>query len=85
MYKAESAPNISKVSPKYHEFTDVFSKSKAKVLTFHFPYDLKINLEEDVQFPVGTIYSLSAFKQEALKEFIEKNLNIEFIQPTSFL
>jgi len=79
MYKAESAPNISKVSPKYHEFTDVFSKSKAKVLIFHFPYDLTINLEENIQSLVSTIYSLSAFKKEALKEFIEKNLNIGFI------
>ena len=85
MYKAESAPNISKVSSKYYELTDVFSKFKAKVLIFHCSYNLKINLEEDIQSPVGIIYSFSAFKQEALKEFIEKNLNIGFIQPTSFL
>ena len=32
-----------------------------------------------------TIYSLSTSKQEALKEFIEENLNMGFIQPTSSL
>jgi len=31
-------------------------------------YNLKINLEEGTQLPVGTIYFLSAFKQEALKK-----------------
>jgi len=39
-------------------------------------------LEEDAQPPVSSIYSLSASEQEALKEFIEENLNMGFIQPT---
>ena len=26
--------------------TDVFSKTKAEILTHHYPYDFKINLEE---------------------------------------
>jgi len=47
-----------------------FSKTKAKVLAPHHSYNLKINLEESVQLPVGLIYSLSVSKQEALKEFI---------------
>jgi len=34
---------------------------------------------------VGPIYSLSASEQEALKEFIEENLNTDFIRPTSSL
>jgi len=42
-------------------------------------YDLKINLEESAQPLVGSIYSLSASEQEALKEFIEENLNMGFI------
>jgi len=32
---------------------------------------------------VGLIYSFLAFEQEAFKEFIEENLNMSFIQPTS--
>ena len=44
-----------------------------------------INLEEGAQPLVGPIYSLLASEQEALKEFIEENLNIGFIQPISSL
>jgi len=32
-----------------------------------------------MQFLFNIIYFLSVFEQEALKEFIEKNLNIDFI------
>jgi len=45
--KLAEAPDLSNVSSKYHEFTDVFRKPKAEVLTSHRAYDLKINLEED--------------------------------------
>jgi len=83
--KLAEAPNLSNVPSEYHKFANVFSKTKAKVLAPHRPYDLKINLEEDAQPSVGPIYSLSASEQEALKEFIEKNLNTGFIQPTSSL
>jgi len=77
--KLAEAPDLSNVSSKYHEFADVFSKTKAEVLASHHPYDLKINLEEGTQPLVNPIYSLSAFEQETLKEFIEENLNICFI------
>ena len=81
--KLTEAPNLFNVPSEYHEFANVFSKSKAKVFAPHYPYDLQINLEEGAQPLVGPIYSLSASKQEALKKFIEKNLNIGFIQLTS--
>ena len=77
--KLAEAPNPSNVPSKYHEFANVFSKTKAEVLAPHWPYDLKINLEKGTQPPVGPIYSLLASKQEALKEFIEENLNMGFI------
>jgi len=70
---------ISNVPSEYHEFANVFSKTKAETLPPHHPYDLKINLEEGAQPLVGPIYSLSASEQEALKEFIEENLNTSFI------
>ena len=44
--KLAEAPNLSNVPSKYHKFTDVFSKTKAKILTSHRHYNLKINLEE---------------------------------------
>jgi len=71
--------DLSNVPSEYHKFANVFSKTKAEVLPPHCPYDLKINLEEGAQPPVGPIYSLSASEQEALKEFIEENLNTGFI------
>jgi len=81
--KLVEAPDISNIPSEYHEFADVFSKTKAKVLTSYYLYNLQINLE-GAQPPVGPIYSLSASKQEALKEFIKENLNMGFIRPTSF-
>jgi len=77
--KLAEAPDLSNVSSEYHEFADVFSKTKAEVLTPHYSYDFKINLEEGIQLLVSHIYSLLVFEQEALKKFIEENLNIGFI------
>ena len=77
--KLAKTPNLSNIPFKYHKFTDIFNKTKAEVLTPHHPYDLKINLEEGTQPLVGPIYSLLASEQEALKKFIEENLNTDFI------
>jgi len=77
--KLAEAPDLSNVPSEYHEFADVFSKTKAETLSPHRLYNLKMNLEEGAQPPVGPIYSLLASKQETLKKFIEKNLNIGFI------
>ena len=73
--KLAKTPDLSNVPSKYHEFADI--------LLPYCPYDLKINLEESAQPLIGLIYSLSASEQESLKEFIEENLNTDFIQPTS--
>jgi len=75
--------DLSAIPEEYHEYADVFSKSKAETLAPHHPYDLRIDLEKGSHPPVGTIYSLSKFKQEALKEFIDKNLTNGFIRSTS--
>jgi len=77
--KLAEPPDLFNVPFKYYEFADVFSKTKSELLASHHPYDLQINLEEGVQPLVGPIYSLSASEQEALKEFIEENLNMSFI------
>ena len=77
--KLAEAPDLSNVLSEYHEFADIFSKTKAEVLPLHHPYDLKINLEEGAQPLVGPICSLSTSEQVALKEFIEENLNTGFI------
>jgi len=77
--KLVETPDLSNIPSEYYEFANIFSKTKAEVLTPHCSYDLKINLEEGAQPLVGLKYSLSASKQETLKEFIEENLNTGFI------
>jgi len=77
--KLAETPDLSNIPSKYYEFANVFSKTKAKTLPPHHSYNLKINLKESAQSPVGPIYSLLASEQEVLKEFIEKNFNIGFI------
>jgi len=45
--KLAETSDLSNIPSEYHEFADVFSKTKAETLPPHRPYDLKINLEED--------------------------------------
>jgi len=47
--KLAETPNLFNIPSEYHEFADVFSKTKAEVLPPYHPYDLKINLEEGAQ------------------------------------
>jgi len=75
--------DLSSIPEEYHEYANVFSKSKAETLAPHHPYNLQIDLEKDSHPPVGTIYSLSKFEQEVLKEFIDKNLTNGFIRSMS--
>jgi len=77
--KLAETPNLSNVPSEYYEFVNIFSKTKAETLPSHRSYDLKINLEEGFHPLVGLIYSFPASEQEALKEFIEENLNTGFI------
>ena len=64
-FESESS-ELSGVPPDYHDFADVFSKSKAGTLALHCEHDLEINLEEGASPPIGTTYSLSSFKLESL-------------------
>jgi hypothetical protein len=79
----EPEDDWSDIPEEYREFADVFSKMKADKLAPHRPYDLQINLEENAQPPVGCIYSLSKVELEALREFVDENLSIGFIRPSS--
>jgi hypothetical protein len=80
----ESPPSdLSFVPPKYHEYTKVFNDAKANTLAPHRPYDLRIELDEDKPIAPSPIYSLSAVKQKALQEFIDKNVNSGFIRQSA--
>jgi hypothetical protein len=67
---------------EYHDFADVFSKSKADTLAPHRPYDLKIQLEDGVSPPQPPIYSLSTSELATLQEFLGEHLNMGYIRPT---
>ena len=66
----------------YHDFADVFSKSKAGKLADHRPYDLKITLDEGTVPPFSPIYFLSQEELAALRKFIDENLATGFICPS---
>ncbi|CDO69493.1 hypothetical protein BN946_scf184662.g13 [Trametes cinnabarina] len=74
--------DLTGVPEEYHEFADVFSKSKADELPEHRPDDLKIDLKEGATPPLGPIYSLSKVELYTLREYIEENLRSGFIRPS---
>ena len=74
--------NLDRVPEEYHDFADVFSKTKAGVLADHCPYDLKITLEEGASPPLGPIYLLSQEELLTLRKFIDENTAVGFIRPS---
>ena len=70
------------IPPDYHEFTDVFSKTRASAPAPHRPYNLKIELEEGTSPPFGPIYSLSQSELKSLREFLDEHLAMDFICPS---
>jgi len=76
---------VTELLEEYMEFSNVFSKNKAKQLPPHCDYDLSIQIEGDVIPPLGPIYSLSAIEQKTLHEFIDENLKSGVIRPLNSL
>ena len=81
-FKSESS-ELSGVPPDYHNFADVFSKSKADTLAPHCEHDLKIDLEKGASPPIDTTYSLSPSELESLQTFLDEHLAMGFIRPSS--
>jgi len=82
MTTSETKFNMSTVPKDYHDFADVFSKSKASKLADHQPYNLKITLDKGTSLPYGLIYSLSQEELVALCKFIDENLTTGLICPS---
>src|SRR5258708_1569293 len=80
--KAQPEDTLSGVPQEYQEFCDVFSGEKANMLAPHWPYDLKINLEEGAKLFHGPIYLLSPLELTALRELLEENVWNGFIRPS---
>lgn len=66
----------------YHNYADVFSKSRANVLADHRPYDLAIELMPDKTPPFGPLYSLNQPEQAELQAYIDEHLAKGFIRPS---
>ena len=71
-----------KIPDAYHDFVDVFSKSKGTTLPPRRSYDHKIEIDAGTSPPYGPIYSLSEVEQLALREFLSENLANHFIRPS---
>ena len=75
--------DLTGVPLEYHDYADVFSKKKANTLAPHQPFDLKIELEEGTEPPIGRLYSLSPLEQGFLQDFLDKHLTNGFICQSS--
>jgi len=71
----------SQIPSDYHDFLDVFSKSKAdKPPDYNPQFDHHIEIEEGKHPPLGPIYSTSEVEAEALRDFLKENLDRGFIR-----
>ena len=68
--------NMTGVPLDYHDFTNIFSKTCACTPALHWPYNLKIELEEGTSPPFGLIYSLSQSELKSLQEFLDEHLPV---------
>ena len=75
-------PNLEQLPEEFHEFKNIFSKKEATNLPRHRACDHKIDLEPGTTPPLGPIYSLSIYEQEALKDYVDKNLAKGYIHPS---
>mgnify|MGYP000420915753 CR=1 FL=1 len=67
---------------KYEDFKDVFEKKNVDRLPEHGPYNCLIDLQDDVSPPFGPIYGLSEPELQALRTYLDENLEKGFIQPS---
>lgn len=72
-------PDLTGIPEEYHKFANIFSKACSETLAPHWPYNLKIDLEEGAVLPPGCICSLSQAELLALCKFVNENLNTGFI------
>jgi len=76
----EPDPDLSSISPEYHEFADLFSKKEANKLPAYRSYDHTISLEPGKAPPFGPIYKLSPAELEVVRTYITENLRKGFIR-----
>lgn len=67
--------------PEYHDFKEVFSKTRANSLLPHLPYYCAIKLLPGMSPPKGHLCSLSAPEREAMETFFDDSLANDIINP----
>ena len=75
--------DLTRVPLEYHDYADIFSKKKADTLAPHWPFNLKIELEEGTEPPIGRLYSLFSSEQGSLQDFLDEHLTNSFIRQSS--
>jgi len=86
--KAEAArkETEAKLPADYHDFLDVFDRSKADKLSSHRECDYKIELNEGQGSPPKSkAYKMLPFKLIKIKEYLTKMLSKRFITPSKVL
>ena len=77
--------NLDSLPSKCGDFADVFEKKNVDHLPEHWPYDCPIDLQEGTSPPFGPIYGLSKLELEALRTYLDENLEKGFIQSSKSL
>ena len=73
---------LQRLSVNYHDYVNVFDKSKANILPPHRFYDHKLKFAEGVDknaLPKSRIYSLSNHKLKQVKKYLNEHLRKRFI------
>ncbi len=69
----------AKLSSKYHEFLDVFDWTQLNKLFFHYFYNHKIELINDLTFSRCWVYWMFSVKLPKVKKYLNENLLKKFI------
>jgi hypothetical protein len=78
-----SSNTSTSLPAEYSDFADVFDEGLSEVLPKHRSYDLKIELEDGTEPPLGQLYHLSPKELDALRIFLDKHLVTGAIQSSS--
>ena len=77
---------FQKLSSKYRDLKKIFNQIKTKSLSSHRSYNHKIELTNDInQLSRSRIYLISNIKLQKLKEYLDKNLQKDFISSNYIL
>uniref|UniRef100_A0A3P8NIY2 Gypsy retrotransposon integrase-like protein 1 n=2 Tax=Astatotilapia calliptera TaxID=8154 RepID=A0A3P8NIY2_ASTCA len=79
----ETTPDLTGVPMEYHDFKEIFSKSRAQALPPHRQYDCAIDLLPGAPLPSSRLYNISKPERVAMEEYIRESLAAGIIRPSS--